>query len=131
MISEFRLVRIGDLREHEEVVAARVTELFEKIRSDGYMYVPLVADARTLVVIDGHHRLSALKRMGAKRVPVHLVDYEDPSIRVDSWREGERAPSKGDVIARALAGSLFPPKSTRHATIYGLPEVRVELRELL
>lgn len=131
MKSDFRLVNVDDLREHEEIEEPRVRELVAKIRADGFMYVPIVADARTLVVIDGHHRLNALKRLGARRIPTHLVDYDDPSIRVDTWREGERAPTKAEVVAKALAGEKYPPKSTKHAKIYGLPEVRVDLKELM
>jgi hypothetical protein len=127
---EFRLIDVAALKPHEEVDAARVRDLAERLGAQGVVEQPIVADARTLVVIDGHHRLAALKALGAKRAPVHLVDYLSEAITVETWRPGEKPPSKSEVVARALSGALFPIKSTRHPSVYGLRDVRTPLDAL-
>lgn len=129
--SEFALVPLSSLREHEEVVSdGAVHALAERIRRDGYVLQPIVADRETLVVLDGHHRLNVLRALGVRLAPVNLVDYRDDRIRVESWREGVAPPTKEEVVQRALAGKPFPPKSTRHPTLYDLPRRRVPLADL-
>lgn len=129
--AEFRILPLADLKPHEEVDPDRVRDLAERIEAEGHVYQPVVADRKTLVVIDGHHRLAALAKLGAVRVPVHLVDYDSPEIEVAAWRPNERAPTKADVIAHALAGKKYPIKTTRHPTIYGLRDVKTEYGDLL
>lgn len=131
MPSEFAIVPIASLRAHEEVVSdGAVDALAERIRRDGFVEQPIVVDARTLVVLDGHHRLNVLRRIGVRLAPVNKVDYADERIRVESWRAGVAPPSKDEVVARALAGTPFPPKTTRHPTLYDLPSRRVALADL-
>jgi hypothetical protein len=116
---------------HEEVVAPKVEELVALLRRDGVVRLAIVADERSLVVLDGHHRLTALRRLGARRIPVLLVDYLDPDIRVGTWRAGEHPPSKDEVVAQARAGKLYPPKTTRHFFPWKLQEQPVRLADLL
>ncbi|MCA1812516.1 MAG: ParB N-terminal domain-containing protein [Halobacteriales archaeon] len=116
---------------HEEVVPPKVDELLAVLRQEGAIRLAIVADERTLVVLDGHHRLTALRRLGAKRIPVLLVDYDSPDIRVGTWRPGEEPPTKDEVVAHARAGKLFPPKSTRHFFPWKLQEEPVPLAELM
>ncbi len=127
----FLIVRADDLKAHEEFVEDKVPGLLEKIRSDGMIAKPVVIDKRTLVILDGHHRFEALKRLGMNRIPVVAVDYFDPAIRVGTWREGEDAPTKDEVLRRALEGRLFSPKSTKHEAIHGLESVPVKLADLV
>jgi hypothetical protein len=116
---------------HEEVVPHKVAELVEVLRRDGVVRLAIVADEASLVVLDGHHRLTALRRLGARRVPVLLVDYRDPDIRVGTWRAGEHPPGKDEVVAQARAGKLFPPKTTRHFFPWKLQEQPVRLADLM
>jgi hypothetical protein len=119
------------LLSHEQVVEPKVAELVKVLRREGVVRLAIVADAQTLVVLDGHHRLTALRRLGAKRIPVLLVDYHRADIRVGTWREGEAAPTKEEVLAQAKAGKLYPPKSTRHFFPWKLEEHPVALSDLL
>lgn len=128
--ASFALLDPGTLQPHEEVVEADLEELVEHIRARGVIDRPIVADAATRVVLDGHHRLAALQRLGCRLVPVHLVDYHDPGIQVDAWREDDVAPTKEVVLARASAGDLFPPKTTKHRMLRDLGRVPVRLSEL-
>lgn len=115
---------------HEETVPARVEELVRVLRRDGLVRLAIVADAKTRVVLDGHHRLAALKVLGCKRVPVLLVDYHRGDIRVATWRQGERPPSKDEVLRQAEQGKLYPPKSTRHFFPWKFQEQAVALSDL-
>jgi len=47
-----------------------------------------------MVILDGHHRVSALRLLGCALTPVYLVDYEHPSIKVTRWRH-RRALGRG------------------------------------
>lgn len=125
------LVPMPWLRAHEQYVEARVVELMDKFRRTGCIDYAVVADESTGTVIDGHHRLEALRRLGAALVPAALVDYQDPAIGVRNWREDEPAPTKADVIQHAREGRLFPPKTTRHDFVRVLQPVDVPLARLM
>ncbi|HEV8361454.1 MAG TPA: ParB N-terminal domain-containing protein, partial [Candidatus Thermoplasmatota archaeon] len=116
---------------HEQTVQKRVDDLVKVLQRERRIRLAIVADARTMVVLDGHHRLAALRVLGCKRVPVLLVDYARPDIRVGTWREGEQPPTKDDVVKHASQGKLYPPKSTRHFFPWKLAEEPVPLDDLL
>ncbi|MEM2408794.1 MAG: ParB N-terminal domain-containing protein, partial [Ignisphaera sp.] len=47
------------------------------ISVDGALRKPIIVEKNRLIVIDGHHRLNALKFLGIKVVPAYLADYRD------------------------------------------------------
>jgi hypothetical protein len=109
------LLPIEKLKVHEETGEKRVGELVEKIRKDGVLKNPVVVERRNFVVLDGHHRLAALKRLGMKLIPVQLVNYEDGDLKVYlRRRELLMQVIKEAVIGRAVRGKVFPRKTTRH-----------------
>lgn len=112
------LLNINELKPHELINKKHLEQLIEEIRRDGVLKKPIVVDFRTKVILDGHHRVEALKRLGYDLVPAALVDYLDESIILDTWRKcNGKMPSKVDVIRRALKGELLPPKTTKHVVI--------------
>lgn len=123
-------VPIEWLRAHEEYVEARVQELMDRFRKSGKVDYAIVADRKSGTVIDGHHRLETLRRLGAKEAPVVLVDYMDPVITVRNWRPQEPAPTKEEVVQRAAEGKLYPPKTTRHDFVRILDPIDVPLEML-
>lgn len=125
------LVPLRWLKPHEHYVETRVLQLEHHFRVRNAIDYAIVADERTGTVVDGHHRLEALRRLGATWAPAYLVDYADPRIRVHTWRDGEKAPSKEEVIDRAARGDLLVPKSTRHDFVKQLDPVDVPLDALL
>jgi len=109
------LVDIGKLRSHEAISRQRLKEVFCRIKNDGFLRSPVVADRKTLIVLDGHHRLAALKSLGCQKIPVVLVDYLDPAIKVYLRRKNLlMSLLKEIIIRRALMGNSFPYKTTRH-----------------
>ncbi|MBS3921492.1 MAG: ParB N-terminal domain-containing protein [Deltaproteobacteria bacterium] len=106
-------IRIEELREHEEIRPDYLEELKNEILSDGMLKMPIAVDRSTYIILDGHHRLHALKKIGCKKIPVILVDYQSMEIEVIPWREGEKI-TKEMIIDTALTGKRMRPKTSRH-----------------
>jgi len=82
---EIKLEEVRKLHIHEEVIPDILRKLTEEIRADGYVKHPVIVDSKTLVVLDGMHRLAAIKNLGCRFIPVCLVDYDNPQILVGCW----------------------------------------------
>ncbi|MEM1550822.1 MAG: ParB N-terminal domain-containing protein, partial [Candidatus Bathyarchaeia archaeon] len=80
---------------------------------DGVLKKPIVVDETTKVIIDGHHRVEALRLLGCKRVPACCVDYTCNEIGLKSNPEDLKI-TKDKVIEAALRNSPFKPKTTWH-----------------
>ena len=107
------LIDLEELKEHEEIHPEYLEQLRNEILSDGILKMPIAVDKTTHIILDGHHRLHALKRIGCKRIPVILFDYHSPEIAIVPHRDGETV-TKEMVIQTALAGRRMPPKTSRH-----------------
>ncbi|HEX68909.1 MAG TPA: ABC transporter ATP-binding protein [Candidatus Bathyarchaeota archaeon] len=70
---------------HEETIPEVLEKLAAEIRMDEALKHPVIVDEKSLVVLDGMHRVAALKMLNCRRVPVCLVDYKNPSIIVGAW----------------------------------------------
>lgn len=82
----YKLVRISELIEHEEIDPLRLKELKKEILGDGFIRDPIIVDRNSNVILDGHHRLNILKSLHYSRIPVHYVDYlNDETIRLKTW----------------------------------------------
>ena len=104
---------IEELREHEEIRPDYLEALKNEILLDGMLKMPICIDKNTCIILDGHHRLQALKRLGCKKIPVVVVDYQSPEIKVIPWREGETT-TKEKIIDTALSGQRMPSKTSKH-----------------
>jgi len=112
------MIDINELKGHECTLEEIVKELQEEIGRDGVLKRPIVVDEETLLILDGHHRVEVLRRLGCKKVPAVLVDYWDPSIMVFSWKKNKRI-SKEVVLKAALSNVKLPPKTTKHMVVVG------------
>jgi L-serine kinase (ADP) len=101
------------LKQHEEVEPPRLRRVVHAMRKAGMLRKALAADEKTLVLLDGTHRLEALRKLGCTSVPVALFDYMSDEIVV---KPGARkvAYSKDAVLEAGISGKVLPPKSTRH-----------------
>jgi len=106
-------LEMEELKEHEEIRPEYLEALKNEIISDGILKMPIAVDRNTYIILDGHHRLHALKKIGCKKIPVVLVDYQSPEIQVVTWREGETI-TKDIIIHTALTGARMPPKTSKH-----------------
>ena len=57
------------LRQHEQILNENMMRVQRDLVRDGMIKDPIIVDQRTMVILDGHHRYNALKRMGYKYVP--------------------------------------------------------------
>lgn len=106
------LVPINALRQHEQILNENLMRVQRDLVRDGMVKDPIIVDQRTMVILDGHHRYNALKRMGYKYVPVYLVDYSSDHIAIAAWRTGEHV-TKAEVMRAGLTGNLMPAKTSR------------------
>ena len=128
--ARFALVPIRDLHAHEQFVEESVVELMEEIRRAGVLTDPIWVSLGSLVILNGHHRVEAMRRMGASRIPAWLLDYETDIVSLERWHPGLPIP-KAEVVRRGVGGHLFPPKTTRHKVRVDLPPHPTPLAELL
>ncbi len=123
-----RLLSPSDIIPHEGVEVPRVEGLVKDIGRRGVLLKPIIVDAETGLLVDGHHRLEALKRLGARVVPAVLIDYVVDVRRVVVRRpealglNGSREPVfEGDELLQlrdflvSMPG-LLPPRTTYHIT---------------
>ena len=82
---EVDLRPIGSVLPHEETITDLSSRLSDRIRADGFQRDPIIVDRENHVVLDGMHRLRALKDLGARHILCHLVDYSSPEIRLERW----------------------------------------------
>ena len=117
-VRKFAITPIEVLKPHEDVDPHRLSSLTREIGLDGVLKRPIVADHRTNVVLDGHHRLQALKLLGCRLIPVIYVDYMDSRIIVKTYRESIEL-TKDIIVEAGLKGHLFPPKTSKHMVLKG------------
>jgi ParB-like chromosome segregation protein Spo0J len=107
------IVEIEILKGHERTDEARLKILKEEIEMDGLLMKPIVVDVKTKIVLDGHHRLEALRQLGCLKIPVYYVSYGSKKIGVLSMVKGLEV-TKARVVEAALEENLLPPKTTWH-----------------
>lgn len=79
------ILDISSLHMHEQVIPELLERLASSIATDGCIRDPVIVDKKSLVVLDGVHRIAALKKLGIPRIPACLVDYRNPNIKVSNW----------------------------------------------
>jgi hypothetical protein len=82
---QIKLVELGKLHIHEEIIPELLDSMVDATKSSGMLRHPIIADMNTLVVLDGMHRVAALKKIKCRYVPACLVDYDSPKIKVGCW----------------------------------------------
>jgi len=82
---QIKLVELGKLHIHEEIIPKLLGSMVDEIKSNGMLRHPIITDMNTLVVLDGMHRVAALKKIKCRYVPACLVDYDSPKVKVGCW----------------------------------------------
>ena len=111
--ARFALLPVAELKTHEAAEPDRVRRVMHQMKSTGMVKKAIVVDPRSMVVLDGAHRLSALRMLGAVRVPAWLIDYSDKDVIVLGKDRKSHFPKEA-VIEAAVHGPKLPPKTTRH-----------------
>ncbi len=86
------LINIDELFGHEEIVQTQVEWLKDNLRKLGYFFRPILVAKREKVILDGHHRVVALKELGEEKgiktikIPCVEIEYVDnPEINLGTW----------------------------------------------
>lgn len=125
----FVLVPLAKLHPHEETDEENVAELVSELERTGVFADPIWVARDSWVILNGHHRVEALRRIGATVVPSWVLDYESDQVTLEPWRPGLPI-TKSEVVRRALSGHRFPPKTTRHHLREELPAHPVPVSKL-
>ncbi|MDH5623528.1 MAG: ParB N-terminal domain-containing protein [Candidatus Bathyarchaeota archaeon] len=121
---EIRLEEVEKLHLHEEVLPDILRKLTEDIRADGYFKHPVIVDSKTLVVLDGIHRVAAAENLGCRFIPVCLVEYDNPHIKVGCWRRVVNYSSNLEKLVRSVRELGFTVEECQRETAYKLVNER-------
>lgn len=105
-----KLISTITLKPHEHTDPKKIMKVKKNIIREGIKY-PIVADKKTNIILDGHHRHYIFKKLKIQNIPVYYVNYQDKRIILDSWNNKKL--TKQDVINKASAGELYPIKTIR------------------
>ena len=111
---KIKILEIDKLHIHERTDSRNLDRIYAEVCSLQKV-VPILVDEKTMVVLDGHHRLKTLKMLGVNAIPAVLVDYFDEKITVEPRRKNIPV-SKELVLDAGMSGKPFPPKTSRHVT---------------
>ena len=129
MIFSIELLCVNSLRPHELHCSDHAKKLSNRIQIEGIWTAPVLVALKDWVILDGHHRVSAAKRLKLKKIPCCVVEYQHAAISVGSWRDGYSL-CKVKVLKAAQSGSLYPIKTSKHCLRFEIPSVQVELQKL-
>ncbi|MEM4417193.1 MAG: ParB N-terminal domain-containing protein [Nitrososphaerota archaeon] len=86
------------LTPHERIIQSLAERLAGEIRGLGYVIHPIIADRRKHLIIDGTHRLAALKRLNLRLAPVYDIDYFSGDVRLKTWARFIHEPVKAEEV---------------------------------
>ena len=121
---EIRLEKVEKLHLHEEVLPDILRKLTEHIRADGYFKHPIIVDSKTLVVLDGTHRVAAAENLGCRFIPVCLVEYDSPHIKVGCWCRVVNYSSNLEKLVRSVRELGFTVEECQRETAHKLVNER-------
>jgi hypothetical protein len=127
-------IRIEDVEKlfiHEEVIPELLNRLILEIRGDGIVKHPVIVDENSLVVLDGTHRVEAIKRIGCKYIPVCLVDYSNPNIAVGAWYRLVESPIEPKVVLNIIKDLNLKAKEEKSSNAYRLVAGRRAIMALI
>ena len=112
LVQELGLVDPRMIFPHEKVIENKTALLIKYLESfnESVVVSSILCCSKTMVIIDGHHRFFALKKLGFNKIPVTKLNYFSKEIKTDF----EEKFSKKDIINCALKKEYMDPKSTNH-----------------
>lgn len=122
----FDLVNVGQLYPHEQVVERNVDVLVNELALARVLHNPLIVGSNSFVILDGHHRFGALRRLGFSFVPVVFVREDERFLSLSSRRDNFNV-SIEEVVRMAHSGLLFPPKTTRFVPLVPVGSISFQI----
>ena len=98
------LISIDFLIPHEEVLLDKeILKNNLKYKDQSVIISSIIVCNESFVIIDGHHRYTALKELGVKKIPVTLINYFNKDIRTTD----NNSILKEDLIRNAKKNKLY------------------------
>lgn len=72
MNPQIKIINNQLLKQHEQIRKAHLSKLQKQLADDGFISDPIIVDVKTMVILDGHHRFNAIRRLGLSHSPVFL-----------------------------------------------------------
>lgn len=110
--NQIKKIEISKLNPHEQIIEENLETVLKSLKIEGKLKQPVIADEKTNVILDGHHRVKAFDILGIREIPCRLVDYSSDEITVEPHHNGDV--TKDEVIEKGLSDKLFPPKTSKH-----------------
>ena len=126
------MVEVNWLKPHEQIKLKARDKLLDMTKRWGGFTKPVLVDSVTGSLLDGHHRLSVAQELGLSKIPAICLDYlSSEDITLELWPNTDfDSITKSMVIQMCESVDLFPPKTTKHTTIFDLPPILVSLDDL-
>jgi len=112
-VTNIELVELNKLKPHEEVDPVHLQDLMEEIKSDGILKFAIAVEKDNDIILDGHHRVAALKELGCTRILVVFVDYSSSEIEVQNQRNTMEL-TKEEIVKAGIEPKKLPPKTSKH-----------------
>lgn len=85
ILKRLRIVDVNNIEPHEQYIDKLLIKIKEKILKDGVFKDPILTDHSNGLVIDGTHRLLAMRELGFKYIPTLDFDYLRDDIELGRW----------------------------------------------
>lgn len=129
-IPVMEVLRIRDIRLHEEVDLARVAALIDRLSTDGILRnPPIVARVNRgqRLLLDGANRIEALRRMGIAHALVQTETFSDSALGLSHWNHVIRAPEAAHILSYPPAGTRLYRSDEADEGSHGRPVCRLLL----
>jgi len=127
---EIKLEAVDHLVVHEKILENYLRRLVVELQSDKCLMHPVVVDRKSLVVLDGMHRMAAARELGWRVIPVCLIDYNNSNVSVRSWYRLINPRSDIKRVTRAIEDLGFSLKERSLADACDLIEKREAMASL-